>query len=413
VRPVRLARRRVEEPAAPAAAETPPGRTARLTTAVLPPLLAFVAANVLVWHAASSAGYDFWDPRTWALWDSNQYLSQARQGLTLVPCKVPPYKPGQWCGNAGWFPLYPALVRGVSWTGLPLDWSGVVVAQTACLALLAVVWRMLGARLTAAAVLCLALAAVFPGMVYDHAVFPISLASLATLLCLHWLARGRWVAAGLAGAVAAASYPVGALLIGVVPVWMLVAARHGGGVRWLGRTVLVTGLVAAGLLAVLATAYWQTGAWDAYLKVQARYGNTRLHNPIDTYRWGIATKAAPLDGYGRPIPDHVDTQEAPRRQYEVVAGLVLLGVGAVAARRLLTRTPVTPLDWAVMLCVVAFWVAQLATGVRVHHYRGDYMLVPVVLLIRYLPRPVQAVLVAVCAVLAWHMVVLFCRAILV
>jgi hypothetical protein len=66
-----------------------------------------------------------------------------------------------------------------------------------------------------------------------------------------------------------------------------------------------------------------------------------------------------------------------------------------------------------MLCVVAFWVGRLAAGVRVHHYRGDAMLVPVVLLIRYLPRPVQAVLVAVCAVLAWHVVVLFCRAILV
>jgi hypothetical protein len=413
VLPVRLARRRGEEPAASEAVTPPRGRTVRLAEAVPPPLLAFVAANALVWHAASSAGYDFFDPRTWALWDGSQYLSQARQGLTLVPCQVPAYKPGQWCGNAGWFPLYPALVRGVSWTGLSLEWSGVLVAQAACLAMLAVIWRMLGARLDAAAVLCLALAAVFPGMVYDHAVFPISLASLATLLCLHWLARSRWVAAGLAGAVAAASYPVGVLLIGVVPVWMVVAARHGGVWRWLGRTALVTGLVTAGLVAVLATARWQTGAWDAYLKVQAHYGNTRLHNPIDTYRWGIAAKAAPLDGYRRPIPDHVDTKEAPRRQYEVVAGLVVLGLAAVVARRLFTRTAIDPLDWAVMLCVAAFWVGQLATGVRVHHYRGDALLVPLVLLLRYLPRPVQVVLVAVCAVLAWHMVVLFCRAILV
>jgi hypothetical protein len=127
------------------------GRSAGWPRAVLPPLLAFVAANALVWHAAASAGYDFFDPGTWALWDGRQYLSQARQGLTLIPCKVPPYKPGQWCGNAGWFPLYPALVRGVSWTGLSLEWSGVLVAKAACLAMLAVVWRMLGARLSAAA----------------------------------------------------------------------------------------------------------------------------------------------------------------------------------------------------------------------------------------------------------------------
>jgi hypothetical protein len=378
--------------------------------AVLPPLLAFLAANALLWHAAASTGHDFFDPRTWLLWDANQYLNQARDGLTLVPCKVPPYPPGSWCGNAGWFPLYPLVVRLLAVTGLPLGWVAVLVAQAACLAMLAVLWHLLGARLRVAAVPCLALAAVFPGMVYDHAPFPISLAGLATLLCLHWLAARRWLAAGLAGAVAAASYPVGVLLVVVVPVWMAVARRRAGpaGDR-IGAALLVVGLVTAGLLVVLAAGRWQTGAWDAYFRVQAHYGNTGLHDPVRTLRQGVAPEPAPAGGRGH----RSDARQAPRLQYLVVAVLLALGVGAIVTRQLVTHAPVTALEWAVALCALVFWVGQLAAGSGVHHYRGDALLVPVVLLVRRLPWAAQLPLVAVCGVLAWQMAALFFRAILV
>ncbi|HEY2958827.1 MAG TPA: hypothetical protein VGM21_11570 [Actinomycetota bacterium] len=416
MRPLRLARRGSAVSAAPPpsdsdlappAPERPAHRDARRwAEAVLPPLLAFLAANALLWHAAASAGHDFLNPGTWLLWDANHYLSQARQGLTLVPCKVPPYKPGSWCGNAGWFPLYPLVVRLVAVTGLPLAWSAVLVAKAACLAMLAVLWRLLGARPGVVALLCLALAAVFPGMVYDHAPFPISLAGLATLLCLHGLARRSWLAAGLAGAVAAASYPVGVLLLVVVPVWMAVAGRRAGPVAGqLGATLLVVGLVAAGFLAVLAFGRWQTGAWDAYFRVQAHYGNTGLRDPVRTLRQGVApTPARP----GRP-----GGRLAPRVQYVVVAVLLALGLAVVATRQLAGHAPPTSLEWAAALCALVFWLGQLAVGSAVHHYRGDALLVPVVLLVRHLHWAVQVVLVAVCGVLAWHMAVLFFQAILI
>jgi hypothetical protein len=56
---------------------------------------------------------------------------------------------------------------------------------------------------------CLALAAVFPGSVYEHALFPVSLAVAAGMAFLGLAARRRWTAAGLAGAAAAAAYQPG------------------------------------------------------------------------------------------------------------------------------------------------------------------------------------------------------------
>jgi hypothetical protein len=255
-------------------------------------------------------------------------------------------------------------------------------------------------------------------MVYDHAPFAVSLATLATLLCLHWLARRRWLAAGLAGAVAAASYPIGVLLLVVVPVWMAVAGRHAGPVAGqLGAALAVVGLVAAGFLAVLAVDRWQTGAWDAYLRVQAHYGNKGLHDPVTSFRHGVAPTPPPPGRRGH----RVDTRLAPRLQYVVVATLLALGIaavaarglGATAARRLVGQAPVTALEWAAALCAPVFWVGQLAAGGGVHHYRSDALLVPVVLLTRHLHWALQLVLVAACGVLAWHMAVLFFQAILV
>src|SRR6266496_5996201 len=83
-------------------------------------------------------------------------------------------------------------VTGVQTCALPIFAFGVLV----------LVWWLLGATVTVANLACLALAAVFPGSVYDHAVVPVSLCTLASLACLGLLVRSRWVAAGFVGAAA-------------------------------------------------------------------------------------------------------------------------------------------------------------------------------------------------------------------
>jgi hypothetical protein len=93
---------------------------------------------------------------------------------------------------------------------------------------------------------CLALAAVFPGSVYEHTLFPVSLA--------------------------VASSPD-------VP--------GPGGPRALDRRRARRGrpdrrLVIVGLLAVMGRQQAETGRWDGFLLVEAKYG-TGLHDPAATF----------------------------------------------------------------------------------------------------------------------------------
>src|SRR5438132_12186990 len=70
----------------------------------LPPLCAFLAARALLVAAAAAAGFAPFGAALWKRWDSNLYLSIARDGYELVECSKIGYAPTGWCGNAGWMP---------------------------------------------------------------------------------------------------------------------------------------------------------------------------------------------------------------------------------------------------------------------------------------------------------------------
>ena len=53
---------------------------------LVPPVLAWLAANVLYWAAADRQGFDYLLVRTHARWDSGNYLNIARHGYTLAHC---------------------------------------------------------------------------------------------------------------------------------------------------------------------------------------------------------------------------------------------------------------------------------------------------------------------------------------
>src|SRR6266540_3894625 len=185
-----------------------PGRR-QAAALVVPPVLAWLAGHALYWAAAAHNGFDHFLVRTHARWDSGNYLNIARHGYTLLRCVPKPTSPftaADWCGTAGWFPLYPLGMRLLGPLGLPYPRAGLLITELFALGSLVLVWWLLEARATLANLACLALAALFPGSIYEHALFPVSLAVAGSLLFLALLARGRWTAAGIAGAVPAARY---------------------------------------------------------------------------------------------------------------------------------------------------------------------------------------------------------------
>ena len=95
---------------------------------LLPPLFALIFSRALASLAAVSSGYSPWVSRSWIRWDSGHYLKIAQSGYELVSCKGIGYaSSNDWCGNAGWFPGYPALIRVFARVFGHVEWIAVAL----------------------------------------------------------------------------------------------------------------------------------------------------------------------------------------------------------------------------------------------------------------------------------------------
>ena len=319
------------------------------------PLAALVAARALSAAAALWVGVNPLRTESWVRFDSHLYLELARQGYTLFAC--PPesgYAASQWCGNAGWFPLY-------AWIG-----PGPLLSLLCEAGFLFLTWRLLLHERSFAALL---LAALFPGCIYQQAVFPVSLFLLCAVRFLAALERGRAAPAVAAGALAAMTYPTGVLL---APVALI-------------RRALWPALaVAAGAAVVLAVAWHQTGRWNAYLLVQSKY--EFAFAPLDA----LLVRLKPLvNGRFRTATSFAAGAQT----------LLVLIMMVLSAPRWRTR-PVLA-----VYCLI-YWAFPLCLGGKLSLYRAEALLAPMVALLPY--RAIPPLLVAA-APIAFAMEVAFFR----
>lgn len=293
-----------------------------------PPLLALLAARAASAAAALWAGTNPLHADAWVRWDSNLYLDIARRGYVLEHCAATSgYAAWQWCGNAGWFPLYAWMLKVA---------PGAVLSLVFQAALLFAVWRFL---LREEGVAALFLAAFFPGSIYQQAVFPISLFLLcATLFLAHPRPE--------TGLFAALSYPTGALL---APLALL---RR----RWLSALG-----VCAGLLLVMAVLRAQTGRFDAWFLTQQKYGYGLHFAPLDT----LFSRLKPL--FNARYRDFTTFSTAA----QTLLVLVMMALG-------LRRWRAQP---AVAAYCLLYWAFPLLAGGRLSLYRAEAVLVPLVALL--------------------------------
>jgi hypothetical protein len=346
-------------------------RAADLGRALLPPLAAFLAAEVLLLVVARYGGYRFLSARTYERWDASIYLDIARYGY------VEGCSPGRVCGNGGWFPLYPALIWPFrALFGFAAGPVGLAISSLFSFAFLAVMWNgFLVAVPRRAAWLALAAAAVSPGMIYQHAIFPLGLTATALALALWMLRDRRWLLAGLAGGVAAASYPGAALVAPIAVVWLLLGDPGAGPLRArIRRALLVAVPTVAGTLAVLLYAQLRVGQWDVYFDVQSRFHHG-LHLPFAAIAHVLVPRATGLGGIGVFVAF----------QEWLVAILVALTV-FVAWR---DRAARDPFDRLLAVYAVGFWVVPFSQS-NVADYRTAAMLSPLVVVLTRLPFVVAA-----------------------
>ena len=163
----------------------------------------------LVYHPPGPALVEMW-----ARWDAEWYLLIADRGYgaddLFVGLPVA-YQPGD---DAGFFPLYPMLVRAVAGTGLSPLMAGVLVANLALLVALALLWDLArrdhGEPIAGRAVWILL---AFPTSFFLSAVYAESV-QLAALLGALALARaGRPMASGGCAALCTLAKPTGVLVV--------------------------------------------------------------------------------------------------------------------------------------------------------------------------------------------------------
>src|SRR5437762_3109220 len=123
-----------------------------------PPLVAFALARGLSWLVAARLGFDAFSAGTWVRWDSGLYLDIARNGYRLFRCGSAGWgQPDDWCGNAGWMPLYPLLIALARLPGADDRVAGAALAALCHLGTLSLLWiAFLGSAFTARALLVVA-----------------------------------------------------------------------------------------------------------------------------------------------------------------------------------------------------------------------------------------------------------------
>ena len=361
---------------------------ARLLTLLGPPILCFVASRALLHAAAISTENDPLDANSWSRWDSDQYLSIAQRGYEFSSCAgIEGYDPNDWCGNDAWLPGYSFLIKLVAPLGhLNYPEAGVLVSAAFTFASLLSLWLLfLRAKLTIANGLVLLLAAFFPGHVYGHAVFPIAQFTFFVALSLWLFNRRRYRFAGVCACVAAFSYSSGLFLCGAFCLHALLLERDRP-IRMIKDLTWPCGGVLLGFSSALALQWWQTGVWDAFFRVQAKYAYSP-RTPFELWTSNIAH-----------FFEHWPRGASPNDQTLLVACLCILMLGYAFWRRVPTR-----LDVLLAAFAVIYWVIPIVLGGQLSLYRAEATLLPAVPLARRIPAPILTVLVCLAVRLSWLM----------
>jgi hypothetical protein len=242
------------------------------------------------------------------------------------------------------------------------------------LATFVVLWvKFFGGRITATNIGCLLLAALFPGQVYLHAGFPMSMCLFFTLLSVYWLSQGRWWQAGLTGATTAFTYPVGFLLAATYG-FVAVVTRH---LRLTARFRILTvaALTSLGLALVLVIDHFTVGMWNAFFKLKSDYGY-HAHLPWTTW---FARLQNAIHG------------DIVAQQTLFVGFIVVLTLSSAFDSALSPQTNYKEARQRLVLAVYTlfFWVFPFVIGTVDHSYfRGELLLLPCVVLLQRLPFPI-------------------------
>lgn len=145
----------------------------------------------------------------WARWDAAWYHVIADEGYTNLPRNPEGQR------DTAFFPLYPTLIRTLTWVVHDDFLAGLIVSNGAFLLALLVFYHLVREHYgPGVAQRALVLFSVYPFAFYFSAMYTESLFLLAVVAAFYFGERRRWVLAGLCAAAASATRTVGVLVVG-------------------------------------------------------------------------------------------------------------------------------------------------------------------------------------------------------
>jgi len=371
-------------------------RWRRLAWTFIPPCLALIAGRILVLWGTDASFFSL-EPALWARYDSGHYYNIARDGYHFGDCAALEMgEPGVLCQNTTWYPLLPWLMRLGGVVGIDYMRAAILISLVAWSATVFLLWTwFLRALPPHRSIPGLLLVAVFPGVVYQQAAFPLSLLALGMVVWTHLMATRRWMLGAVAATVAGTAYPIGLMLVPTTLVWVGYAERASGTSLMVAlRRAVPPALVAsAGTLLVFAIHQIEVQHWDASLTAQRSGGSTVL-NPVQSLWLVVVERGAAIQQY----PNNASLARWTAWQTAVVAVLVLATAASVGVAFL--RRRVDHVDVGMTLGLLAVWLLPLATFLDTGLYRREATLVAFSgLVARRLPVPVLLVTSAAALVL--------------
>jgi hypothetical protein len=312
-------------------------------TLVASALAVYAASRVVVAAGAATAAYLRAGTRVVDVlisWDGSWYLDVVRDGYPADPAE----RAGELLPNPiAFFPLYPVLVRGADRVLPGQEAVAALAMSLAAGAVATVLVALLTRRLAgpSAAIRAAGLFAFAPGAFVLSMAYAEGVLLVAAAACLLLLHQRRWLAAGVAAALAGAARPTGIVLAACCAWAAWEAWRRGEGLR----ALIAPALAPIGTAAYFAWLWAHTGSATIWFRTQREVWRERID-------WGDATVDRVFEFARHPFED------------PAVAVVVLGLVVAIAGVVLLVTTDLPRTLYVYTAGVLFLTVASATLGAR-------------------------------------------------
>jgi hypothetical protein len=251
-------------------------------TVYYPILLAFLIQQIVYFLATTGLPFSIFHAFDFVRSDSGLYLDIAKNGYELFPCheRFSGYASTstEWCGNAGWMPLYAWLIKPFLWMGCNAFSTGFWISRMCFLTVLFFIFELTKNAPKNTCLITMLLAAIFPSSIYYGAVFPISLMLLLLLGSFYFWHKNMLIGACLCGLLLPLSYSTG--FVGAIPWAGLAVTLYIRKNKLFKPASKVAGSIILGYLVFFVIQQISTGHWNAFFLIQTKYGHG-FHNIIE------------------------------------------------------------------------------------------------------------------------------------